>query len=125
MMKKILLFLSVFFVSMSWAYATDTSQIKIQLAGNIKDNRYFLCLHNVGCLSIKAAKKGKIYPVFHEVEMDNIFVVNLANNRLYSQGLPESCNVTIKPHQTMTISGNFAEGANDSVNIKQLKCSVG
>ncbi|HLB42863.1 MAG TPA: hypothetical protein VJN02_08470 [Gammaproteobacteria bacterium] len=123
-MKKMIVLSLLILSSIQLAYATDTANIKIKIAGPINDNRYFMCIRNVGCLSIRAAKHGKIFPVARSVEMDNIYLVNLKNNQLYSQGLPNSCNITIKPQQTVTISGKLSSGPNNSVRINQLNCAI-
>ena len=107
------------------AYGDDFANVRIKISGAAKDNRYFLCLPNIGCLSILAATtKGKIYPVTHSFEMDNIFVTNMDDFRVHPQGLPTSCNVTVKTNQTITIYGKITQGQNDSILINQLHCSV-
>lgn len=123
-MKKIILSLLLSAIPLQLAFAIDAANIKIQVNSAFKDNRYFMCLHNIGCFSIHAAQQGKTFPVMHPIEMDNIYVVNLKNNQLYSQGLPDSCNITIKPQQTITISGQLVSGPNNTVKVNHLNCSV-
>lgn len=123
-MKKMILSLLLIISSIQLTYALDTANIKIQVAGAFNDNRYFMCIRNVGCLSIRAAKQGKVFPVMRTVEMDNIYIVNLKNNQLYSQGLPASCNIAVKPEQTITISGKLSTGPHESARIDQLQCTV-
>ena len=130
-MKKTLALLLVLALgSIQFAYATDTTaplntaNIKIKVSGATQDNRYFLCLPNIGCLSILAAQKGKVYPVIHSFRMDNIFVTNLQDFRLFNEGLPDSCNVTVNTDQTITIYGNITKGPNNSIHLNNLRCSV-
>ncbi|MBV9576832.1 MAG: hypothetical protein JO149_09435 [Gammaproteobacteria bacterium] len=126
-MKKLLI-LALTYLSISTAslaFADNTANIRIKMTGATQDNRYFLCLPDVGCLSILAAQKGKIYPIIHSIEMSNIFVTDVSNNlKVSPQGLPASCNVTVAPNQTITITGSIKTGSNKSVYINQLHCTV-
>lgn len=108
------------------AYADDTAaNIQIKISGAMHDNRYFLCLPNVGCLSILGAQRGKVFPVFHEVNMDNIYVADASRGLQVSpQGLPASCNATVSLKQTVTISGSIAQERNGMVKINNLRCSI-
>ena len=106
------------------AYAASVANIRIKVTGALKDNRYFLCLPNVGCLSILAGEKGKVFPVFQPVQMSNIFVTNVTDFSVFAQGLPDSCNVTVDDKKTLTISGHITTGPQNSVVINQLRCSV-
>ena len=122
-MKKLISIALIILSNMQVAHATDTANIKIKIAGAMQGNRYFLCLPNVGCLSIHAAQNGKVYPIMNDVEMNTMFVTDTSNDRLYRAGLPDSCNVTVKTNQTITISGELkAQG--DQVTVRNLHCSV-
>lgn len=123
-MFKRLTLIAVALMSFHSAYATDTANIRIKMSGAIHDNTYFLCLPNVGCLSIRHGQEGKIYPVMQQIAMDRMFVVNQDTRQLSPQGLPDSCKVTVKPNQTITISGKLTVGQEDIVHINQLRCSV-
>lgn len=110
------------------AFARDypnAANIKIRIATPAKDNRYFLCLSTVGCLSIKAANRGKVFPVLRSFDMSTIYVTNLGNMKVYNQGLPKSCAVTVEPNQTITISGSLVAANGGAAAIKNLRCSVG
>ena len=124
-MKKFLVLLLTL-GCMQFAYADNdpTANIKIKISGAVKDNRYFLCVPNIGCLSILAAQKGRIYPIYHPIEMDKMYVANLQNFRLHSQGLPSSCNVTVNTNQTITIYGKLITGSNNTVLVNNLRCSL-
>lgn len=111
------------FVCAQQIYAADTANIKIKIAGNITHNTYFLCMPDLGCLSILAAKRGKIYPIMNNIEMNTLFVTNARNRRVYNQGLPDSCNVTVKKHQTITIHGTLNTHA-DQVKVDNLRCTI-
>lgn len=121
--KSLALLIALTFIQAG--HAADTANIRIKISGAVHDNTYFLCLPNVGCLSIRHGQEGKIYPVTHQVEMDRMFVVNQDTFQLSPQGLPESCKVTVKANQTVTISGTLVVGHNDVVHVSQLRCSVG
>lgn len=123
-MKKLLvLLLSLLLVQTAFAY--DATNINIKISGAIHDNRYFLCMSGVGCLSLKAAKQGTVFPILSQVKMRSIYVMDAANNmQLTPQGLPRSCNVTVEKNQTITISGHLVPGANKGTTLSQLHCSV-
>lgn len=123
-MKKLLVVL-LSLLMMQTAFAYDASNIKIKVSGAIHDNRYFLCMSGVGCLSMMAAKQGTVFPILSQVKMRNIYVMDAANNmQLTPQGLPSSCNVTVKKNQTITISGHLTPGAHKGTELSQLRCSV-
>jgi hypothetical protein len=124
-MKKSLIVLIALICVQTAAFADDTANIKIRINGAIHDNRYFLCLPNVGCLSILAAEKGKVYPVFHPIQMSGIFVTDVSSGyQLSPQGLPSSCDVTVDTNKTITISGSITTTKNNGVRVNQLHCSV-
>ena len=101
-----------------------TATVKINITGSNPQNTYFLCLQGVGCLSIQAAQKGKIYPITHDIPMDTMYIVNQHTMALSRQGLPASCQGEVKVNQTITISGKLEPGADETVHIKQFRCVV-
>lgn len=124
-MKKFLILLcALSYIQMGYAADTQTANIKIKISGALNDNRYFLCLPNIGCLSILAAQKGKVYPIFHSIQMDNFFVTNMNSFRVTPQGRPDSCNVTVNTNQTLTIYGKLIPGPDDTVHVDKLRCVV-
>lgn len=106
------------------AHASDTANIRIKLSGSLKDNRYFLCLSSIGCLSIRAAQKGKVYPIYRPFQLYNMYITDLTDLSLHRQNLPSSCSVNVEPNKTLTISGNLTRGSNNRIQISQLQCSV-
>jgi hypothetical protein len=123
-MFKRLFLLAAALMSFHTVQAADSANIRIKMSGAIHDNTYFLCIPNVGCLSIRHGQEGKTYPVMQQIEMDRMFVVNQDTRQLSPQGLPDSCKVTVKPQQTITISGQLTVGRADVVHVNQLRCSV-
>ncbi len=125
-MKRLMIALVIVFgIQAAYADNTNTANIKINIAGASANNHYFLCLPNVGCLSIHAAtSQKKIYPVYHSIEMSGIYVMDTNTGyRVYAQGLPKSCTATIKRNHTITISGKIAK-TRGIVLIQQLRCSI-
>jgi hypothetical protein len=53
-MKKLLLLALSLMSLQNPAFAGSTANIHIRIAGAASDNTYFLCIPNVGCLSILA-----------------------------------------------------------------------
>ena len=123
-MKKLVTIILMFLSSMQFVFAAETANIKIKISGSIHDNTYFLCLPDLGCLSILAAKKGKVFPMINAVEMNTMFVTDTHTMRVYNQGLPNSCNVTVQKNQTITIYGNLETQGGDQVVLKNFHCSV-
>jgi len=105
------------------AYALDHTQLRMKIAGPIKDNRYFLCVTNIGCISILNGNKGKAYPLTPGV-VSNVYTINASNMRLHTQPLPKSCDVTVKENQTLRVTGKLVEGPNSKVYINNLQCSL-
>ncbi|RDI44550.1 hypothetical protein [Aquicella lusitana] len=126
MRKFLILVLALALGCMQFANAaeTDAANIKIKIAGATSDNRYFMCMEGIGCLSILAAQKGKVYPIFHSFNMDYIYIANLEDNfRLSKQGLPKSCDTTVNTNQTVTIYGKI-QAKNGAVYVQNLHCTV-
>ena len=121
-MKKIMCMVLAL-LSFQQAFAADTANIKIKIAGAVTDNTYFLCMPDLGCLSILAAKHGKVFTMMNNVEMNTLFVTNARNMAVYNQGLPSSCNVTVKKNQTITIQGTLTNEAS-KVKLAGLHCTV-
>lgn len=123
MRKFLILFISLL-VSTQVAFADSAANIKIRLNGSTSQNQYFLCLPDVGCLSVLAAQRGKVYPIFHSVNLSNIYITDRSNNRVSAQAAASSCNTTVNTNQTVTISGSISVGSDRSVRINQLHCSI-
>lgn len=124
-MKKLVLLVAAVISLNTAAFADSSANIRINIQGAVSDNTYFLCLPNVGCLSILAGDRGKVYPVYHPIEMDNIFVTNVDHNfKLSAEGLPASCNVTVQTNHTVTISGRIVPLGNGNTELAGLHCHV-
>lgn len=125
MKKSLMLVISIIcFSLLNVAFAASTANIRIHISGAASDNRYFLCIPNIGCLSILDADNGKVYPIYHAINMHPLYVTNLTTMRLNGLGLPNSCNVTVNPGQTININGHLAQGPNNSSYISNLHCSL-
>lgn len=123
-MRKLIAALTLFVACLSSANAFEAANIKINLSGPVNDNRYFLCLPNVGCLSVLAAKHGKVYPINHEIDLKGMYVMNVAENfRLDKQALPASCNMPVEKNQTITLTGQITTSSTNETHISQLQCS--
>lgn len=103
-------------------YAANTANIKIKIAG-APSKGFYLCMPDLGCLSIQAGNRGKVFAMRNNVEMNTLFVTNANTMRVYNQGLPNSCNVTVKQNQTITITGTI-NTQSSNVKVANLRCSV-
>ena len=121
-MKKLLIMLLSIIV-LNTAYADDNAKLRMKISGPIQDNRYFLCVSQVGCVSILNGNKGRAYPM-NAGNVNNIVAINLVDHGMHPQKLPNSCSVTIDKNQTMTVSGKLIKGANNKVVIANLRCTI-
>lgn len=122
-MKKWLLFLCII-ASTKMAFADDSANIRIKISGATSDNRYFLCLPDVGCLSILGAQKGKIFPIFRPINMSAIYVEDVTRQiHISPQGLPASCKGQVDVNHTITITGNL-NGSGDKAHVNGLHCTI-
>jgi hypothetical protein len=122
-MKKVIALICLFLAGTPFALAEEVANIKIKIAGAVHDNSYFLCIPDIGCLSLLAAKNGKVFPIIRPIEMNTIFVVNERTAQEYNQGLPASCNVKVEPSHSITIYGTL-EARGQGVEVKGLRCVV-
>jgi hypothetical protein len=107
------------------AAAADQAQLKIKIASAIKENKYFLCLYGIGCLSIHAGDKGKVFAV-NPIDMNNIRkvgIANITNRALYLQPNDASCQVPLQANQSVTVTGQLVVKHN-TPQIEHLHCSV-
>lgn len=122
-MKKLLLvILSV--VLIQPVFAADFAKLRIKLSGALShNNSYFLCIGNVGCVSIKDGVQGKTYPLTAG-PLDYIYTSDVKHLRLSTQALPSSCHIDVNSNQTITVTGQLKVGPNDHTYIANLNCNV-
>ncbi len=125
-MKKLIIWVLMVMMNAQCAYAADVANIKIKISGSGSnhDNTYFLCMPEMGCLSILAAKKGKVFSMINAFEMNTLFITNARTLRVYNQGLPASCNVSVPKNKTITIYGHLQTKGDDKVVIKNFHCVI-
>jgi hypothetical protein len=107
------------------AVAADQAQLKIKIANAIQENKYFLCLYGVGCLSIHAGNQGKVFAV-NPIDMNNIKKVGIANitsRALSLQPNDASCQIPLQANQSVTITGKLVVKHN-TPQIEHLHCSA-
>lgn len=121
MKKLIIAVLSLMMITTVFA---DEAKLRMKISGPVNNNRYFLCVSNVGCVSIFSGNKGKVYPL-DTGEISNIYTVDGSNLSMHTQTLPSSCNVTVKDNQTLTVKGTLVKGTNGKVVISNMHCSIG
>lgn len=120
-MKKLFLVLTLLVVNFS-AFALDIATLRMDIKGPVNDNRYFLCLPNMGCMSILAGNRGKGFPV-NPGKVQNIMAADMKTRHMDVQPLPASCNVSLRENQTLIIKGNLITKPN-RVNISNLHCRL-
>jgi hypothetical protein len=94
-------------------------KVHIKIINTIKGQNFALCL-SASCYVMTAAHK----PVIMDgATVDSIMMANMGTLQMYRQTIPSSCNVTVKDHQTITVSGKLVEKS-AGVYVDNLKCSV-
>lgn len=110
--------LSLLFISSAYA---NTPSLQIKISGETQNKNYFLCIANVGCLSLIAAKH-KIFPI-ESGRISYIFTANGKNYQMFPQSLPKSCDIVLNDNEILTISGELRENKK-KVRINYLNCSI-
>lgn len=124
-MKKLLAMLSCLLLSSS-VFAADYAMVKVHIADPIKENKYFICLYNVGCLSIRAGDNGKVFPMMAQDigNIEKFVITDVSDNmRMYTTPSNNSCDVQVNGGQTLTVSGQLVV-TSAGPTIKNLHCSV-
>lgn len=107
------------------ACATDLAHIKISVNNPTKQNKYFLCVYGVGCLSIRAGDEGKRFPIapMDVANIQKFVITDVSDMSMSAQPSHESCQVKVDTDQTLTISGQLTM-KNNKPYIDNLRCSV-
>ncbi|OAI46918.1 hypothetical protein AYO45_06075 [Gammaproteobacteria bacterium SCGC AG-212-F23] len=124
-MKKTLALIVSCIIAHTAIAADSNAQLRLKIKGAFHDNRYFVCLNNVGgCVSVAQGDNGRVYPI-NPGDIKYIAAIDTVNRSLNAQSLPASCQVNLNSNQTVTITGELTEGPNKKVYIKNMNCSVG
>ncbi len=124
MKKLIAVILSL--VLCSPVFAADFAKLNIKISNPVKENKYFLCLYGIGCLSIRAGNNGKVFPVMPTTDMGNIqkiVITDVSNMSMHLQSNDKSCNVVVNKNQRLTITGQLVV-KNNKPYINRLHCSL-
>lgn len=123
-MKKILIAV-LGLVMMSSVYADDFAKLSIKISAPVKNNSYFLCLYGVGCLNATSGSRGKEFGIspFDMGNITKIVITDSNTMRMYEQPNPDSCNVTVKSDQKLTITGTL-QVKNATPYISNLQCRI-
>lgn len=122
MVKKLFPVLAaLFFMPVAYGAAAN---IHINISGAAGDNRYFLCMPNIGCLSILEGEEGKVYPILHAFNMHNMYITNLQNFRVYAENFPASCDVKVNTNQNIYIYGHIVPLQNNALYVQNMHCVV-
>lgn len=122
-MKKLLLLLILITITQT-SFGVETANIRMNISGATYDNRYFLCMPDIGCLSILAANHGKIYPIMHSFTVEGMFLSNVDNFKVYPIPLPPSCRTSVETNQTLIIRGHIVTGPLGAAYVSQLNCRI-
>lgn len=123
-MKK-LVAAAISLVILTSAAHADDAKLKMKITGPVNNNRYFLCVSTVGCVSIFAGNKGKIYPL-DPGAVTNIYTVDAANMSMHMQkaAMGNCHDINVQDNQTLTVSGKLTPEANGAVGISNMHCTV-
>lgn len=123
-MKKIL-FSILLCVAAGAAYADNEATVGIHINDPVKTNKYFMCIYDEGCISIKAADKGKTFPM-PAMDVGNIkeFVITDATTmQEFMVPTNTTCNINVHEGQKLTLTGELVV-QNNKPTIKHLQCHV-
>jgi hypothetical protein len=124
-MKKALIALLTLALS-SPIHAGDFAKLSVKISDPVKENKYFLCLYGIGCLSIRAGNRGKEFPVMPTTDIGNIqkmVVTDVSNMSMHMQASDKSCAVVVNKNQHLTISGQLVV-KNSVPYIQNLHCHL-
>ena len=120
-MKKTSLLIGV--LSLSVFGSVNAANVSVKMTGPTHNNRYFLCLYDVGCMSMeKAAQQNKFS--ISSGTMKNLLKIAVTDTKtmqVYTQPISHSCQVEVDKNQTVNITGSLSVDG-DTVRINQLEC---
>lgn len=105
-------------------FAADTAKLSIRISNPVKENKYFLCLYGIGCLSIRAGNHGKVYPIMASTDLGNIqkmVVTDVTDMQMHAQPTSKSCEIVLQKNQRVTITGQLVV-KNKTPYINNLHC---
>ncbi len=105
-------------------FAENYAKLRVHISGATDTNKYFLCVSNTGCVSIKAGNHGTTYPM-SPGNINYILPMNIAALHIQAQPLPSSCNLQVKNGQVITVSGKLKTKSPNQVYLADLNCKVG
>ncbi|MES2219197.1 MAG: hypothetical protein V4501_12400 [Pseudomonadota bacterium] len=109
-------------ITISPAYADNDSslpKLQMRIVNTIKNQSFALCLSN-SCYVMTALPK----PVSMDGNnIDSIIMTNTGTMEMYGQNIPDSCKITVKDNQTLTVSGKLV-AKEMTVEVEDLQCSV-
>lgn len=124
-MKKIIVILLSLF-SFTTAHAEGSAKLSLDISGTNAKNTYFLCIYNVGCLSMKIAKaKHREYPITTNdiANLKQFFIANGNTMELHRQPIAASCQQAVGEGKKVTITGQLVvKGTTPHIN--HLQCHV-
>jgi len=102
----------------------DGAKLKIHVANAKQSSNYFLCIGNEGCINVSTAtKNNKAFPLTPG-KINQAFVLNSNNLRIYKQALPDSCQVAVSDDQTLQVNGKITTKTNGDVALDDFSCKV-
>ena len=124
MMKKMIFSFALFIFSLT-THAENQARLNIKINDSTPGNKHFLCLYGIGCLSIHAGNRGKVFPI-NPIDMNNIrkvAIADLQSRKLHLQLNDPSCQVDVHANQTVTVAGELVV-KNNVRQINHLHCLV-
>jgi len=117
-MKKLILFVAL--LAINSAYAAD---IRLNISSAAKNNPYFLCIYDEGCIRISASNETFPLAKINMGNIKNFGIANPTKNQIYMQPSDRSCQFQVESNQKVTISGNLVM-QNSVPHINNLRCQV-
>ena len=94
-------------------------KLQLQIVNTIKNQNFALCLSS-SCYLLSSPEKSV---VMDGNNINSIIMTNTGTLAMYGQTIPDSCKLTVKNNQTLTVSGKLIK-KKMSVEVENLHCSV-
>jgi hypothetical protein len=99
--------------------AQQMPRLHMKIVNPWRNQQFALCLSET-CY-VLSDKQKEI--ALADNTVNSVVMTNMSNMQMYAQVLPESCKVSLKNNETLTVSGKLV-AKDQSVFLNDMKCSV-
>jgi hypothetical protein len=105
--------------------ADNLAKLRLNISGIQRQQPHFLCIYGVGCLNLLSYNLQKTLNIYASdmTNVKKVVIADMKSKRMYFQPLAESCNVTLKENQTITIMGTLISNTSNPY-IADMHCVI-